>query len=170
MDWPIGHNVEMKCPKCGHEFAPDSLNLLNKEPHHGKKELLGWRAEYGIGITAIDAQHEGLFNLMNKLYLVQKEGYQPQGFILEVIKDLEKYINNHFSEEEALFMATDYPQKDLHKQQHVKFTTEFKELQEYYTTGALMPSMLLGFIHGWLKSHILGVDPGYAPYLKHKQG
>jgi hemerythrin-like metal-binding protein len=62
-----------------------------------------------------------------------------------------------------------YPDLDLHRVEHQKFIEKTDELRRRVSQGEFVLSLeVMRFLRDWLKSHILGTDKKYAPFLNEK--
>ena len=119
---------------------------------------LEWKAEYSVGNDLIDSQHRGLLNLILRLERVRAEkGQEAEG--LEVLTELVRYANNHFSTEEQLMKQAGYPGSWEHEKSHLEFREKLARL-----AGTIMQGhaggwdSLLDFVHQWWRNHIMGDD------------
>ncbi|NQT38005.1 MAG: hemerythrin family protein [Planctomycetes bacterium] len=130
--------------------------------------LLDWSDDYALGITKIDEQHKGFFDLVRRLYdeCLMCEG---ERVIPETLEFLGDYVRNHFRGEEELMRRHAYPGVDEHAQLHVKFLEKFAELvEEFNTLGASedLAEETAEMVQNWLVDHIAEVDTQYAKHIE----
>ena len=67
-----------------------------------------WKDAFSVGSAAIDAQHKGMFGLLNDLYNALQEG-RSQKDISEIVEKARQYAKQHFASEEALWAKSRCP-------------------------------------------------------------
>lgn len=125
-----------------------------------------WDEGYSNGIEVFDAQHQGLFKLINELHdgIREKRNREALGIALD---GLMKYTKTHFADEENAMYITNYPGYEDHKTHHVAFIAQVNDIRDRYRTGEPVMTMeLVGLLVNWLKNHIQTVDRAYGPHLK----
>lgn len=130
--------------------------------------MFEWKEKYALGIHEIDAQHQSLVNLINKLFAAMQSG-AGRDLLEETLAGLIDYTQRHFMTEEMLMSNYDYPELDLHKQEHWKFCEEITSFQEEFQTGNTGLSIqLITFLRNWLDDHICRTDQRYGDFLRSK--
>ncbi len=128
-----------------------------------------WRDSYKIGVDQIDAQHKKLLLIINDLYEAHKRG-TSQTMIIKILNELVEYTNYHFTIEEDLFKQYDYPQKDIHLDEHRYFVGRIAELQQESKKGNLLLSLkTIDFLKDWTINHILGTDKEFGNYINENE-
>jgi len=123
-----------------------------------------WGDQYMIGIKEIDAQHEQLFELVNRMHAAVVNGDYPS-VGEKILEDLIDYVLEHFTTEERLFEAEGYPQYEEHKQQHDLLARQVLEIQEDFKAKKIMLTFeLLDFLSDWLKNHTTDSDLQYGRF------
>ena len=128
-------------------------------------EHIVWLKEYSVGNKKLDAQHHKIISLINSLddYLGDGEAQQP---ISEVLDELQAYIVEHFSTEEALLQKKKYPGLDEQKKSHDRFIKQFSHLCAEMDGGvAKQAKNLIDFLVDWWRTHILEEDMRYKKYV-----
>ena len=120
------------------------------------------KEEYKLGITLIDEQHEKLFEIGNRAYLLLKDVYSIDKYdkIVDIISELRDYTVIHFKDEEAYMESINYKKLFTQKMDHAEFikrvnAIDFKQMddnQETYIMG------ILDFVAEWLVNHIIEKD------------
>ncbi|HWC99195.1 MAG TPA: bacteriohemerythrin [Candidatus Sulfopaludibacter sp.] len=130
--------------------------------------MFEWNSNYITGIGSIDAQHQTLFQIANKLYEAMSTG-QGRAALGPLLQRLVQYTASHFAHEERLMRANNYPDFAAHKAQHDALTRQVQEFNAKYQAGqAAMTVQVLHFLKNWLVDHIKGTDMKYAPFLTSK--
>ncbi len=128
--------------------------------------IVHWNDGFLVGIPSIDRQHQGLFELMNRLYRgyrekVERERLQP------VLDELIALAKRHLADEEALMEKAGYSDLESHKATHRKLLDDLDRHVGDYRERRDNESLLtlLWFLKSWLVDHIYRVDKRYADEL-----
>ena len=128
--------------------------------------LLHWRPYMSVGVAELDADHQVLINLLNKLHYRLFAGDEP-GEIANVLEDLAGYAEVHFAREESLMRRAGYPDSDRHAAQHRAlsealegYRKQYNEDREHFDEAAFYD-----FVSDWLLIHVLEDDAKLKPYL-----
>ena len=126
-----------------------------------------WHDGYKVGIETIDNQHRHLFEIADTLYSVITSGVPPTKEAVKALLDqCADYVKLHFSHEEELMDAIQYPSSSGHKKAHVTFTAAVKNFIKDFTEGKDIDLVeLYAFISDWLVEHIILVDRSLGSYL-----
>ena len=135
-----------------------------------------WRDALSVGNNLIDAEHRQLLALINKTEDLFSSD-QPVADLREVIDQLWKYSQDHFTREESIMIDLRYPKYDQHKKAH----NEFKEKLRLCTQPLLemgnqvpdktskLPKAVRGglteLLRQWLVDHVLKWDMELKPLL-----
>ncbi|MGI6548690.1 MAG: bacteriohemerythrin [Syntrophomonadales bacterium] len=124
--------------------------------------MIQWRDEFALGVPAIDEQHQKLFEIANRAYLVLKNELLVDKYdqSVAIFDELKNYTVYHFSFEENYMKSIGYRRFLSHKVQHDDFIQKINETdldkidenQEQYLIDTLE------FVVDWIEKHILGVD------------
>ena len=130
--------------------------------------LIEWKDSYNLGIMHLDNQHKGLVRQINILHEAMKLGKGTEA-LNEILNALIDYTATHFKSEEKLFHQFNFPDTEKHTAEHLQFVEEVSKFKEGFDNGHLMVSIeVMGFLKGWLITHILGSDMGYKSFLLSK--
>ena len=129
------------------------------------KGFIEWSEKYEIGHDVIDQQHRYLVGLINRLHKGRDLGWTPMSSA-EILDELQGYCVFHFKEEENLFLASDYPDKEIHIDQHRGFILKYLDFEKYVRKEGEIPDELFDYLKKWLQNHILNVDQGLSKYIK----
>jgi len=125
-----------------------------------------WNASLSVGIPAIDAQHQELFERADSLVAAMRAGKGNEE-VKRLVVYLEQYVASHFAAEERLMQARRYPALAQHKLLHQQFAKEFGACKEQIAKGVGSSGLLKlnALINGWLVKHIGQEDARYAAFL-----
>ena len=127
--------------------------------------LVTWDQTYSVKVSSCDAEHQKLFDLINKLHDAMKAG-QGRTVLTDIVRELEKYTQTHFLAEEALLQKTNYPRLNEQRLQHQKFVAEVRKFRDNLQKGVGGDSIaVLTFLKDWLSKHIKQTDMMYAQHL-----
>ncbi|MFZ4615649.1 MAG: bacteriohemerythrin [Rectinemataceae bacterium] len=142
------------------------IDLIGKVFRQRRGGFMSWRREYEVGNGTIDAQHQRLVALINKLAEAMDSGLGRDA-LGGILAELINYTATHFKDEEAIFSATGYPDTRAHRGQHEDLVKQVLKLRDDFQSGAsVLSAGTLAFLKDWLNGHILGTDQGYVKYLK----
>ncbi|QID18392.1 hemerythrin family protein [Nitrogeniibacter mangrovi] len=128
-------------------------------------DLFQWSDGFSVGVQEIDEQHKELVDLLNQLHtaIIEHHGSATSRRILDELAD---YTKTHFSVEESLMRVSNYPDFDIHKQNHEDLIGQVVALQEKLDTGeAKITFELLHFLKKWLTNHINEADKRFGAYF-----
>ncbi len=125
-------------------------------------ESFVWEPWFVTGLEAVDEQHRGLVDLINRYgaLIVRPEGADASQ-IRAVVDELAHYADFHFREEETLMaevgLAAEF--RAHHQREHAGFLGEAVRLLGAADGHRATESrVLLNFLVDWLAYHILGTD------------
>ena len=132
--------------------------------------LIAWKEIYQTGIVALDKEHQGLVEQINRLSeaIREKRGDDVLGDILLILAE---YTESHFEHEERLMQEYGFPGLAEHQQKHQELrdtVQAMKARSEGATEG--LAQELYKFLRGWLLEHIVEVDKKYGAYLESRGG
>ncbi len=128
--------------------------------------LLIWEKLFVVDNDIIDEQHKNLFDIINKLYNAISKKY-AHFIINEIIDELKKYANEHFTTEENIMDKINYPYIEEHKKDHQYFANKVVEYQKKIEQGDFeVPFNIIDFLSDWLRKHVLETDKKIAEYIK----
>ena len=124
-------------------------------------DICPWNANFETGIAIIDAQHQKLVGLLNRL--VGHIAYQSDTTTLNAVFDqLRDYVEVHFTTEEAIWEH--YLAEDAwgaqHRDAHTNFVDEVLRLKDEETSKPFETVLenIVRFLTRWLALHILEAD------------
>lgn len=120
------------------------------------------KEKYKTGISQIDTEHKGLFEIGEKAYQLLKNPYEMDKYdkIVEVIEELREYTVYHFKNEEIYMESINYKRLFTQKMDHAGFIKRIDEVNlnkvDENQDEAIMG--ILTFLNDWLINHILEKD------------
>lgn len=138
-----------------------------------------WREALSVGNDGIDADHKRLITLINKTDDLLSSD-RPCSELREVVDQLWKYTQEHFSREEDIMIAVGYAKYDQHKRAHSDLIEQLRLITQPIlmgdplpaTTGKLSKAIrdgLTGLLRHWLVEHILKMDLQLKPLLANRK-
>ncbi len=130
------------------------------------EEQLIWKDEFNIGIKIIDDEHQRLFQIISKLFVLGGEEEKSRRACQEGIKYFKTHALKHFDDEEKYMELIGYEDLEMHRRLHKGFREDTlpaleKELvREDYSPAAV--SHFLAVCAGWLIGHTLTEDMAIA--------
>ncbi len=128
-------------------------------------KLIQWSAALAVGHDEIDAQHQQLVEIINRLHeaMMERRGREV---LAQVFEDLEKYTRFHFATEERLMDRHHYAASADHKKAHADLIDKLLALYSDFERGKLTISMeTMNFLKSWLTDHIGRKDKSLSAFL-----
>ncbi len=126
-----------------------------------------WKAEYSVGVPALDDQHKELFKLLAAL-----NGALDKGESVDIDFALTKmhvYTLFHFSSEEYLMAKYGFHGLERHVEEHRRFKARVDEFKRKFSESRHDLALeIRDFLTEWVESHILNTDMGYSAFLAPK--
>ena len=120
-----------------------------------------WNTRFDTGIEIIDLQHRKIISMSNDLH--NSSVNHDRALIDDVLQRMREYVAEHFSFEEELMRAADYPYLHAHSQLHQRFMERLESMSEQHACGENIHQDLSGFLTRWLTHHIGHEDQDYVP-------
>jgi hemerythrin-like metal-binding protein len=128
-----------------------------------------WNPKYATGIPAIDNQHKSLVEAIHALQLAIEEG-RAQAETMELMQFLLRYVDEHFSLEEAYMEHLAFPDLPAHRDLHDRLRTRVKALHDRLARGDAGVTMELPLLlFEWLRDHILHDDFSYVNHARDRK-
>jgi hemerythrin len=129
---------------------------------------LSWRRDYEVGVAQIDAEHHGLFDLINEFHETRARSDSPRESA-KVLNRLIAYAEVHFQHEEKLMSDNNYPRLDMHRELHNDLVASIFAINERLAKDSERAGTeVLTFIRIWLVEHIIKNDIDVGSYLQRK--
>jgi hemerythrin len=123
-----------------------------------KFEKWQWDEILVTGNSAVDFQHNMLFEIVNKLISEYNSENTQKEAIENTLYELIKYVAYHFTEEEAVMKKNNFPDLKFHQDQHYEFESKILNFGIRFKNGEDVTSDLLVYMNKWLVQHILVLD------------
>jgi hemerythrin-like metal-binding protein len=125
-----------------------------------------WKEEYSLGQPDIDREHKALFRMAQELNEAMLRT-DAQKELAGLFARLVAYTMFHFSNEEALMRAANYPDTASHVREHDRLTAKVAALEREFEHGkATVTTETMEFLRRWLDHHILGTDQQVASHIR----
>ncbi len=127
-----------------------------------------WSKDLETGNEMIDSQHKELIDAINNMLkaCMKLEGLDK---LTETAEFLQNYIIRHFSQEENLQLATNYPDYQNHKLLHANFNNIVKNLVSELRAKGATPKLLkdiTSLVGEWFINHIKTDDKKVAEHVR----
>ncbi|MDA8139824.1 MAG: bacteriohemerythrin [Desulfobacteraceae bacterium] len=130
--------------------------------------IVTWSEDLSVKIKELDAQHQELVAMINKMHDAMKQG-KGKEVLGSIIDKMVEYTHKHFLSEEQLFSKHNYPEAGRHSREHNDFVGKVAKFQRDLKAGNITLTMdVITFLKEWLVTHIKGTDKKYTPFLNAK--
>lgn len=132
---------------------------------------VSWSEDLALGVPSIDEQHKALFYRVDRLIEACQER-KGKAEIERLLSFLEEYIEIHFAAEEALQVASGYPEAAFHRVLHVRFAEELRRIRQSMEEdpGVSFALRVNTLVVSWLRHHVSGSDRDFAEFLRVQRG
>ena len=127
-----------------------------------------WREAMSVDAGVIDRDHKALIAIINEFgddlpYIGARD------HLRNIVSKLENYANMHFRREEALQVSINYPEYDVHRQEHVRLIDALSGVREQLAMTqerelGVVHKRLTEFLRRWLIDHVIKVDLRMKPF------
>ncbi|WP_136416502.1 MULTISPECIES: bacteriohemerythrin [Oxalobacteraceae] len=137
--------------------------MLNTTTKESDSPYLTWTNELAIGHALIDADHQHIFDIANRLQaeISDAETAEPPEYSIvgEVLVELIEHTGGHFMREEALMQTIGYPLYEAHKREHDMLMEKVNHLHRQFMDGQNNLALEVSeFLRKWLVRHIFNSD------------
>ena len=128
-------------------------------------EIFPWHKNFETGITVIDAQHQQLVHILNRLAAHLANRASPV-LLNKIFDELAEYAEHHFKTEEKIWKK--YFNNDIwftsHEKTHDNFSAQVEALKNKEQKGSIddLIQEIVSFLSHWLANHILNTDKRMA--------
>ncbi|WP_058486107.1 bacteriohemerythrin [Defluviitalea phaphyphila] len=127
-----------------------------------------WNSNLETGVEKIDIQHKEIIKRINGVLeaCTQQRGKEIVG---DTLNFLEKYVIEHFKDEEESQIKSGYPKYKEHKILHDNFIQDLKDLRNKFEQDGATLTVVLNMnkvVVRWLARHIMQEDKEFAKYYK----
>jgi hemerythrin len=126
-----------------------------------------WSSSLRTGVDEIDEQHQELFRRAERLVRALESGDRSE--VEPVLHYLADYVVSHFACEERCMAEAEYPGLQAHRDQHLRFTDDFRAMEREYQRKGPTPLVALTvheWLGEWLRRHIGGSDQELGRWLQ----
>lgn len=125
-----------------------------------------WKAEFLIGIEAIDRQHKQIFECLLAIEnsINKRDSWHVLRFL---VAQLAESMKAHFAIEEALLELIQYPDYASHCASHARLAEALDELADRVRENRSAAD-LVAFFENWFIGHVLSSDREYAAYARQR--
>lgn len=126
-----------------------------------------WTPDLSVGHDVLDGHHQTLFRLLADL-TAGMAAMPDEAWARSIGDQLLAYMECHFSEEEALLEAVDYPFLQFHRASHQAISMRMHFLLDGLGLRPLIQVLtdVQNFLADWLSHHIEIEDFEYKPFLR----
>jgi hemerythrin len=126
-----------------------------------------WTEALSIGHEQIDADHQDIFEIANRLQ-EEMQGEEPEHSIVgEVLVELIEHTGGHFMREESLMEAIHFPYLEQHKREHKLLMEKVNTLHRRYMDGrGDVVAEVIDFLRHAMVPHIMHSDMGLGKQMR----
>lgn len=130
-----------------------------------------WKDNYELGVPVIDAQHKELFRRVESfLQVLRSKNSWTEKIpkINETLEFMQRYVVEHFRDEEKYQQSIDYPGYEIHKEIHdgmVNYVLEVSKQYEQSHNNEQLMQQFGGRLLAWLINHVAAEDQRIAEYV-----
>jgi hemerythrin len=122
-----------------------------------------WEQKYSVHDEALDAQHQTLFAITNKLIDLYESGFNE---CYAIIEELVVYLSEHFAAEQMIMMKSKYPALQKHYEEHQKFIEKVELfIQNYREKKDNLSLSMIVYLRDWIFTHTTSLDLLYGQHL-----
>ena len=126
--------------------------------------LARWSPTLSVGIEAIDADHQELIILLNRLGVAVARGVE-RDVIVAKLGELIAHAERHFDREAEFMTSYNYPEAEHHQDIHRELMADIAELRKEFERGAEIGPEFVLYLWNWLLNHIAEDDKRLGAYL-----
>ena len=125
-------------------------------------ELIKWKSEFSVNVLRFDEEHKNIILIINKLNAALQKNDESEK-VSDTLNEMTSYASNHFKAEEDYMRRFEYPEYELHKEEHRKFIKTTVDFCNRVMNGDYNIAFdLLEYLNQWLANHIQGTDKRYT--------
>lgn len=127
-----------------------------------------WSSDLETGNASIDNQHRQLIGALNELFDAHQSGKGRQE-VESALDFMMAYATQHFTDEEKLQTACNYPGYLTHKRLHDEFIRMVQGLAKNISSLGSTDDFITNVhvkLGEWLHNHIMGEDAKMAAYIQ----
>ncbi|MGB5539802.1 MAG: bacteriohemerythrin [Gammaproteobacteria bacterium] len=133
-------------------------------------DLIKLEENLRLNIPEIDAQHEELIGLINRLHEAMLHAAE-KAVLDKLLSQLIEHTRTHFATEEQLMSQYGYPGFEAHKSEHTRLMQHLEGLAKRFDDGELLLSFAVVLeLKGWAMVHIEKSDKPLGDYITSRKG
>jgi hemerythrin len=128
---------------------------------------IAWTPKLAVGVPLLDAQHQELFRRIAALLEAMASG-RGRAHLVETLRFLDSYVEEHFSAEVAMMREAGYPLLHSHLGAHAHFVSELDKIRRQIGHDEIEARLVIragGLLCDWLREHIASSDRDFGSYL-----
>ena len=122
-----------------------------------------WRDDYVVDGGPIDDEHKRQFELANRVFAFTNPSEQVDE-VTDAVKQLYKYMEFHFDNEQKLMREVGFPEYEQHVQAHKTIINDMNGLLKTRSDLDQLVAKLRHAIVDWVVRHIMDEDKKIAEY------
>jgi hemerythrin len=130
---------------------------------------LEWSEEYRLGLSAIDKQHQRLFDIVGRISALDSETSSKEELRV-ILGELSSYMREHFSDEEAYMRRIGFPEFEYHRKLHAEIIEFVNASVTRSPTVQMIQTKLKFIIKKALIDHIINEDTKIKLYTASQKG
>ncbi len=120
--------------------------------------LVEWRAEFSVGVPAIDHEHQELIDLINATHAKLRD-VDAHYLVSDFLGEIHVRISAHFALEEKLMRELGYDEYEDHKVDHEHLLDEIRDIMDDYEGRVGLDEKAFGARLGiWFTEHFRTKD------------
>lgn len=125
---------------------------------------LAWSEEYSVGVPAIDAEHQLLFEVVGML--IDAPDPVTPWITSQLLESLAEYSRVHFEHEERYQESVGYPDLAEHRRHHREFSSHVAQLQQKFAQDPALVDIpeLRRTLKHWLVEHVMQDDMKFGRF------
>ncbi|WP_029010259.1 bacteriohemerythrin [Azospirillum halopraeferens] len=151
----MGHDADME---------PGPFTPLRRPPGMPPAACLIWHPSYETGIERIDEQHRSLFALHGDFVHAVERGGSIH-LLDSMARDLIRYADLHFHDEEEAMARFGYTGLDRHRTLHTGLRATVARLDRLPQERTSL-LVVAEFVKLWMREHILVEDRDFARFVR----
>lgn len=130
-------------------------------------DQMPWDEADSVGVDSIDEQHKRIVAITNRLFqeIIKDTGIES---IFEILDEMARYADYHFSYEEGLLKEHGFPPEALerHIAEHRALTAQVQDfIARARENTDLIDLEVYDFLRDWMNNHLHRTDKDYALFL-----
>jgi hemerythrin len=131
-------------------------------------EKVHWDNRYKLGINNIDTQHKKLFELVNRLFVLEDSANVKEA-LREILYEFSDYMKTHFSDEEEYMSLIDFPELQEHKKLHQEIVDTITQIITTPAKLNIIKSKMKVVAKRALIDHIMNEDTKIKIFILEKE-